>query len=70
MKTYLKILLTAAIFAAVLGVLGPWLISAKSTESVMLGFVLTTTALPGAIYWIWRREFASLTQSFKENDKS
>jgi hypothetical protein len=61
MPDYLKLILTTTIIVIVLGLAGPWLLSAKSDGSAAIGFFFLATLFPGAIYLIWRREIRSLT---------
>lgn len=71
MKTYLKIVATFALLVFTLVVAGPWLISARSTEAVIAGFVLLALLMPITIYLVWRRDINDIVGKLKnEGEKS
>lgn len=59
MRFYLLLLLLVGSLLAVLGIIAPWLFSAKSTEAVLVGIALIVVALP---CWAWM-----LKKLLKEN---
>lgn len=57
MKTYMSLVAMAFLFAIVIGFVGPSLVSAKSTEAVILGIsaVILLPLLLGLVYRLWSR---------------
>ena len=69
MKLYLTVISFFAILAAVFGVVGPFLISAASTELVAIGIVLLVAAVP--TLWVTGVSiFKQAQEKFKIEDDS
>lgn len=53
-RSYLEFLGLIAYFVFTWGVLGPFLVSAKSTVAVLLGYLVCGLSIPVCVFWTLR----------------
>lgn len=68
MSNYLRVLLILGIAVATFGVVGPYLISAKSTAAVLLGFGLIILVVIPLLYKLGKPLVVSLMEKMKESE--